>query len=158
MSKRKQSEAAPRLDNDLKFLQSTSKNTQFSDKAALNLLYKLMEADNARRHPSMPYPLKPRRFDLRKTNELTKAVIKFILLNGFQAERIYSSTYVAATINKVSVKLKVEDNPTREIQSPAQQQLQQQVLKAGGLYFVVRSFGQFVYWFYLNFGKGKCHD
>lgn len=46
------------------------KDTPFSDKSALNIVYEKMQAENARRYPHNPSPLTPRRFNLRKTNDL----------------------------------------------------------------------------------------
>jgi hypothetical protein len=84
--------------------QSSNKYTQLTDKEALKILYSLIEADNARKHPDNPYPLRAKPYNVKKTGDLTKAVIKFIQLNGGQAERISSTgRYIDNSINSTNV-------------------------------------------------------
>ena len=71
--------------------QSSNKYTQFTEKEALKTLYSLIEADNARKHPNNPYPLRAKPYNLKKTGDLTKAVIHFLRLKHCQAERVTSS-------------------------------------------------------------------
>lgn len=59
-----------------------------SDKSALKNLYILIERENRQKHPDIPYPLKAKKLDLRKTNDLTTAVVKYIRLNGGFAEKV----------------------------------------------------------------------
>ncbi len=69
-------------------LQSACKDVQFTDKSALKFLYELMLAENRKRYPNNPYPLTPKRFNLRNSADLTKAIIKWIQLHGFQANHL----------------------------------------------------------------------
>ena len=56
---------------------------------AIRLLERMANADAQRKHPNInPRFLAPRKYEDRTANGLTKCVIDFIRLSGFQAERI----------------------------------------------------------------------
>lgn len=69
-----------------------SKDTKkrYSKPDSVKLLEQIALADLKRRHPSFPYPSKPKYRD-DTANGLTKCVIDMVTLNGFQAERINST-------------------------------------------------------------------
>jgi hypothetical protein len=59
---------------------------------------------------------------------------------------------VTATILGRSVKLEIRNTATQFRQSEAQKQYQHQIEQAGGIYFIVNSFGEFANWFYEMIG------
>jgi len=80
------------------------KYTQLSDKEALKIIYSLIEADNVRKYPNNPYPLRAKPYNLKKTGDITKAVIKWIQLHAGQAERISSTgRYIDDSITSTNV-------------------------------------------------------
>ncbi len=69
-------------------------------------------------------------------------------------KRVYSSTQrgtadISATIKGRSVKVEVKVGKDR--QSPKQKEYQQQVERAGGLYFIAKDFQRFFDWYTLTF-------
>ena len=112
-------------------------------------------------------------------NGLTKAIVKWINLNGYQAERISTSgrwvdnskvvtdvlgnskkigsgkyikgsgtkgsADISATIKGRSVKIEVKYG--RDVQSDVQKQYQEMIEKAGGVYFIAKTFDEFVLWY-----------
>lgn len=59
-------------------------------KNPLQPLLDLKLADTKRKYPNFPYPVTPKYSD-KTANGLTKCIIDWVTLNGFQAERIPSS-------------------------------------------------------------------
>ena len=100
-------------------------------------------------------------------NGLTKCIIDFLKLSGQQAERIsvtgrYSgiriksamqpgSSDISATINGYSVKIEIKIGNDK--QSVLQKQYEDEIIKAGGFYFVANSFNQFYDWYCLTFNS-----
>ena len=105
-------------------------------------------------------------------NGLTKAIIDYITLHGYQAERINTmgvartkyrtdgsvagvqwtkgtstpgSADISATIKGRSVKIEVKIGKDR--QSEAQKRYQEKIERAGGVYVIARDFDAFVEWF-----------
>lgn len=99
-------------------------------------------------------------------NRLTWQIIRFIRSKGGQAERIavtgllrkfgngYKWTHtnmtvgtadISATIQGRSVKIEVKIGKDR--QSDAQRLYQQDIERAGGIYYIARDFGTFVEWY-----------
>lgn len=118
-----------------------------------------------RSFPSFPYPVKPKYSDS-SANGLTKCIIDYIRLRGFQAERINTtgrqitignslrfvkgscqvgSADISATIQGRSVKIEVKCG--NDVQSKAQEDYQAQIEAAGGVYLLVRDFQSFYNWF-----------
>ena len=56
---------------------------------------------------------------------------------------------VSATIQGKSVKIEIKIGKDR--QSEEQKKYQQQIIKAGGYYFIATSFDEFIIWYNLNF-------
>jgi hypothetical protein len=113
------------------------------------------------------------KFTDKTANGLTKAVITWIKLHGYQAERINTtgrylegrtigvgfyglkqvkgkfikgsgtvgSADISATIKGKSIKIEVK---MKDKQSEAQKQYQADIEKAGGVYFIVRTFDEFI--------------
>jgi len=59
-----------------------------SDRTAIHILYSMMQTETKRTHPNLPYYSAPKPFDLRKTNDLERAVCKWFQLYGYKAERV----------------------------------------------------------------------
>lgn len=155
-----------------------TKKHQYIKSLAVKELERL--ADNAAKakYPAVPY-LVPRKFRDDSANGLTKCIISFLRLKGYQAERINSTgrivdkrksytdvtgrrrtignyvwvygtgtkgtSDISATVSGRSVKIEVKIG--RDRQSDAQRRYQEQVEKAGGLYFIAKNFEQFYQWF-----------
>lgn len=135
---------------------------------ALKKLENLALEQLKKQNPSFPYPVKPTYTD-KTTNGLTSAVIKYIQLRGFQAERINSTGQqvktkqgekwvygsgqtgtadISATIQGRAVKIEIKCLATGDsIQSPAQKEYQAAIEQAGGVYLLIRTFEQFYNWF-----------
>jgi hypothetical protein len=137
--------------------------------AKLNALELKLVTD---KYPSNPYPVATVHKD-NSANSLTKAIVRWIELHNGQAERINTqgtfikgktigvgmygikqlqgkyipsgstrgSADISATINGRSVKIEVKQ---KDKQSPAQVAYQQAIEKAGGLYWLVRTFDEFI--------------
>lgn len=124
------------------------------------------------KHPNIPkYAIPHPKFDDRTANGLTRCIIEYIKIKGWQAERInttgtpvvesgengrrlvswrYGNTTkgsadISATIKGLSVKIEVKIGSDR--QSPDQKKYQQEIENAGGLYYVARNFAEFVKWY-----------
>ena len=139
---------------------------------ALQELQNLMFQRQCERHPLFPqdYMTQPKVTD-KTANGLTKCIIAWLELHGWQAERIVcqgtavakksvngkvvgidwreshmtvGTADISATINGRSVKIEVKVG--RDRQSEAQRQYQQAVESAGGLYYIARDFQSFVEW------------
>lgn len=128
--------------------------------------------EDVAKHPNIPIYAIPRpKFDDRTANGLTKCIIAYIQTKGGQAERInttgtpivergengrrlvswrYGNTTkgsadISATIKGLSVKIEVKIG--RDRQSSHQRKYQQEVERAGGLYYIARNFADFVKWY-----------
>ena len=99
-------------------------------------------------------------------NTLTKQIIKFVQLNGGQAERVNNiarkignrfvksnmtkgTADIHCTIKGRSVKIEVKIG--RDKQSDAQKLYQQSIESAGGIYYIAKDFDSFYEWYKLNF-------
>ena len=99
-------------------------------------------------------------------NTLTKQIIKFVQLNGGQAERVNNiarkignrfvksnmtkgTADIHCTIKGRSVKIEVKIG--RDRQSDAQKLYQQSIESAGGIYYIAKDFDSFYEWYNLNF-------
>jgi transposase len=127
------------------------------------------------KYPNIPYLVESKYSD-KKTNDLTKCVIDWIELNGYQAERINSmgrqvkingsdkwikgshtngTSDISATIKGRSVKIEIKCAATGDrYQSDDQKEYQRKIEAAGGIYIVVRDFQGFYEW-YQNFINGE---
>lgn len=119
------------------------------------------------KYPNFPYPVKST-FRDDTANGLTKCIITYLQLKGWQAERINSTgrnykgkwiygtgtngtADISATIKGKSVKIEVKIGKDR--QSEAQKDYQQMIERAGGVYFIAKDFTEFAEWYNLNFGN-----
>jgi hypothetical protein len=144
---------------------------------ALQKLREMALADSIRRHPSLPSSaryIKP--YSDKSANQLTRSVIDYIKLMGYQAERIAvmgryidgskvvsdildrqmrigsgnwipgsmqkGSADISATIKGKSVKIEIKIGKDR--QSEDQKKYQEAIERAGGVYWIVRSFDEFL--------------
>ena len=120
------------------------------------------------KYPSVPYPKQPKYRD-DTANGLTKAVIDWLRLEGWQAERINSTgrklqikgretwipsngqkgtADISATIKGLSVKLEIKCNATGDkYQSQEQKDYQKEIERSGGFYGIVRDFEGFYRWY-----------
>ena len=119
------------------------------------------------KHSTIPpdYIPRPKRTD-KTANGLTRCIIDFIELQGWQAERISitgrpnetptgirwfksnmqrGTADVSATIAGRSVKIEIKIGEDR--QSEAQKEYQRQIENAGGLYYIAANFADFVKWY-----------
>ena len=139
---------------------------------ALGMFYDTIETHpNLKRHAeNSPFDLdayfpKPRYNDT-TANGLTRCIIDYIKLHGGQAERItvmgrptevcgrvkwgkshmtVGTADISATIQGRSVKIEVKIGTDK--QSKKQKKYQSDIERAGGLYYVARSFNEFVKWY-----------
>ena len=99
-------------------------------------------------------------------NTLTKQIIKFIQLNGGQAERVNNiarkignrfvksnmtkgTADIHCTIKGRSVKIEVKIGNDK--QSDAQKLYQQSIESAGGIYYIAKDFDSFYVWYNKTF-------
>ena len=146
---------------------ATTKNKSEGIKSLYELSFSLKRA----KCPNVPhFTIKGYRDD--NSNDLTRCVIDWITLNGYQAERINSTgrqlnikglnkwipgsstrgtADISATIKGRSVKIEIKCRATGDhYQSEGQKQYQQMIERAGGVYIIVRDFQGFYDW-YLKF-------
>ena len=137
------------------------------------LLHELKLKKWAEKNPEFPPNYIPKTVYKDSTaNGLTKAIIDYITLNGYQAERINTmgvartkyrtdgsvagvqwtkgtgtpgSADISATIKGRSVKIEVKIGKDR--QSDAQKRYQEKIEQAGGVYYIARNFDDFVIFF-----------
>jgi len=141
---------------------------------SVKLLEQLANDEARRKHPDMPF-LAPRLYRDNTANSLTKAIIDFLRLSGWQAERINctgrpidqskvitdvlgdsrrigsvkwlptsgqkGTADISAVIQGRAVKIEIK---MRDRQSEDQKAYQTSVERAGGLYWLVRSFDEFM--------------
>jgi hypothetical protein len=134
-------------------------------------LIKLKSEHLALKHPSVPKHALPKpKYKSKNANSLTRAIIDYLNLSGHQAERISSSgrwieiknseghkigqgqwipgtgtkgtADISATIFGKSVKIEVKIG--KDKQSDHQIRYQEQILKAGGFYWIAKDFDHFL--------------
>ena len=138
-----------------------------------DLLHELKVLRYAQTHPNIPPNYIPKTMYKDSTaNGLTKAIIDYITLHGYQAERINTmgvartkkatdgrvlgvtwtkgtstagSADISATIKGRSVKIEVKIGKDR--QSEAQKRYQEMIERAGGTYIIAKDFDSFVEWY-----------
>jgi hypothetical protein len=141
----------------------------------MNALKILSEMDyNYKRdlYKSVPAHAMPKaRFSDKDTNSLTKAVLRWLELNGHYCSRIQSQGQYNPTLKlwtKSTVKRGIADILTiiagqtvmieikcgRDKQSPYQKETQIEVEQSGGTYLIVKSFDEFMTW-YKNFKQNE---
>lgn len=123
-------------------------------------------------HPNVPkYAVPTPKYTDKTANGLTRCIIDFLKYSGCQAERISNtgrvlkqphgikwipgtgtkgSADISATIKGRSVKIEVKIG--RDRQSDAQKEYQAVVERAGGVYYIARSWDEFIGWYKQNFG------
>jgi hypothetical protein len=137
------------------------------------LLHELKIKRYAETHPNFPPDYIPKTMYKDSTaNGLTRAICDYITLHGYQAERINTmgtartkratdgrvlgvtwtkgtgtvgSADISATIKGRSVKIEVKIGKDR--QSEAQKRYQENIEKAGGIYYIAKNFDDFVDFF-----------
>jgi hypothetical protein len=135
------------------------------------------------KYPSMPeFALAKTKWADSSANALTKSVVSFINLSGYQAERINTTgmwrqganlkvgegtrqmpgKWTKGTGTKGSADIsatingrsvKIEIKYGKDRQSEAQTRYQEMIEKAGGTYLIVKSFDDFIQWFDLFISK-----
>lgn len=130
-------------------------------------LKQLKLESNRSKHPSFPDHLRPRpSYQTTTANGLTRAIIDYIQLNGGQAERIGSmgrvvkrngvSRYIPGTSTKGTADIsstikgrsvKIEVKVGKDRQSEYQKLYQADVERAGGVYYIARTFDEFYEWY-----------
>jgi hypothetical protein len=112
--------------------------------------------------------MKPKAYDPKKANGLTKMICDWINYNGGQAERISTtgryivaqrkwikgsgtkgSADISATINGKSIKIEVKIGKDR--QSDNQKRYQEMIERAGGIYYIAKDFDSFYEWYNATF-------
>lgn len=145
-------------------------NNRYRKPESLKLLEKMAFEKYKHTHPNFPeYAIPPQQYSERSTNALTRAVIDFIELKGYQAERINSTgrqikvkgktkwikgsstngtADISATIEGRAIKIEIKCKYTGDhYQSPDQKAYQKSIEKAGGIYILVRDYDSFYQWF-----------
>ena len=147
-------------------------------------VYDLYLKESREKYPNLPDHARCIKMPSDTTaNGLTKLVIKWIELHGFQAERINTmgrmvdkrkvvtdvlgrkgmigsmsyipttgtrgSADISAVINGIAYKLEIKVGKDR--QSDAQKSYESSIIKAGGVYLIVRNMDQFVDWWDVTF-------
>lgn len=133
----------------------------------LNYLKQLSKEYLKTKHSNVPEHCLPViKYSDKTANGLTKCIIDFIQYNGGQAERIsvvsrkvagkfVKSTMtkgtadISATIKGLSVKIEVKIGKDR--QSEEQKRYEQDIINAGGYYFIAKDFTSFYEWYNNNF-------
>lgn len=134
-------------------------------------LQELAFSEKQRQHPDIPIHVIPKpKYSDKNANELTKSIIDFIKLNGGYAVRINvqgqyreskqpgitggkwtKSTTAKGTADIHAIHnglhLSIEIKIAKDSQSPDQKKTQEQVEKAGGVYFIARDFDTFYTFF-----------
>lgn len=130
---------------------------------AVKELERMADAEARLKHPTCPH-LAPRTFRDDSANGLTVCIVKYITLKGGFASRINSTgiydirlkRYRPGTQKKgisdiialyQGKSLSIEVKHGRDKQSQAQKQIESEVIKAGGLYFVAHDLTTFKQWF-----------
>ncbi|WP_312311424.1 hypothetical protein [Empedobacter brevis] len=149
------------------------KKERYIKSNAVKELERLDFETKVKKYPSMRIENIPKKyFRDDSSNSLTDCVIKYIELNGYQAERINSTgrqiqtglknrwvkgsskkgtSDISATIKGRSIKIEIKCEATNDnIQSDYQKDYQRQIEQAGGVYIIVRNFEGFFNW-YQNF-------
>lgn len=102
-----------------------------------------------------------------ETNALTNSVISYLLYNGHFASRIQSQGQYSPTRGRwIKSKVRrgigdiiacvngkfwmIEIKTGKDRQSDFQKSVEQDVIKAGGVYLIVRTLGQFIGWYESN--------
>ena len=156
---------------------------------SLDYLKKLKQEYYKNKFPNVPlFAIPVPKFSDKTANGLTKCIIEFLTLEGWQAERINtmgrtidnrkqitdvlgqtktigSTTYIpttgtkgsadiSATIKGFSIKIEVK---IKDQQSENQKKYQESIERAGGQYWLVRTFDEFYkrYYNYLNGGNNN---
>jgi hypothetical protein len=147
---------------------------------AIKILAEMAFSEYKNLHPNFPYPVKPKYND-RTANGLTKCIIDFLNLKGFQAERIANQgRYIEGAIytDVIGIKrqfpgkwipgsgtrgtadisatikgrsVKIEVKVGADRQSEAQKQYQKKIEQAGGIYIIAKDFQSFYEWFNSKF-------
>ncbi len=126
-------------------------------------LERLADLRAREKFPNVPH-LAPRLFKDNSANELTKAIVAYINLNGGFASRINSTGVFRPKLGKYipgsqrkgiadvfgtfeGLSLQIEVKFGRDRQSDKQKEVERDQMKAGGLYFIARNFTEFKDWF-----------
>ena len=165
------SSIAQRLDKGKNEIQDSKRYYKKSE--SIKILEEKAFQATKEKYPSVPYP-KQTKYRDDTANGLTKAVIDWLRLEGWQAERINcigqklhikgretwipssgqkGTADISATIKGRSVKLEIKCAATGDkYQSYEQKLYQKEVERSGGIYGIVRDFEGFYTW-YQNFVK-----
>jgi hypothetical protein len=127
-------------------------------------LFSKLEQHSKSSYPSIPDHARPKpKVSIGDANSLTKAIVQWIDLSGGWATRISTEgRYIEALGKRIpsSVKkgtadihavwkgmhLSIEVKIDKDKQSPEQKEIQKEIEKAGGHYFIAKTFDQFHQW------------
>lgn len=166
--------AAPNCSNahDLSRTHSkdTAKKERYKKPESIKILEAKAQAAKVAEHPNFPSAYIPKaiyRDD--SSNSLTRAIVDWLRLEGWQAERVNSvgsvrkingemrwtptngqrgTADISATIQGRSVKIEVKCKATGDrYQSEDQKAYQREVETAGGVYIIAREFTGFLEWY-----------
>lgn len=141
--------------------------------SALQKLIALKDAYQTTRYPNVPANFRPKpKYEDRTANGLTRCILDFVKFSGGFATRIQSQgqyrpgvvgrkgTYTYGTTRKGTADihaiingfhLSIEVKVGKDRMSDAQRQMQADIQKAGGHYYVARTFQDFYDWFNVQF-------
>ncbi|MBD2705553.1 VRR-NUC domain-containing protein [Spirosoma sp. BT702] len=147
--------------------------TPVSVSPAIKKLIELKALYVQNRYPNFPAHARPKpKYEDRTANGLTRCILDFVKFSGGYANRIQSQgqyrpgiggrkgTYTYSTTRKGTadihaiingLHLSIEVKIGKDRMSDAQRQMQADIQKAGGIYYVARTFQEFYDWFFAQF-------
>lgn len=172
--------AAPNCSNangdNRKPRKDTPKKHRYQKPESIKILEAKAQAAKVARHPNFPAAYIPKQTYRDDTsNGLTRSIVDWLRLEGWQAERVNSvgsvrkingemrwtptngqrgTADISATIQGRSVKIEVKCKATGDrYQSEDQKAYQREVETAGGVYIIAKEFTGFMEWYYQFTGR-----
>ena len=152
-------------------------------------IQELSDAARKLHYPNLPeYAFPKVKYQTSTSNGITKYIVDFIRLQGWQAERINSTGSVrmetvnhasgitgkkvsfnrstgqkgtadiSATINGKSVKIEVKNKATKDRMSADQRRYRDMIQATGGVYYIARTIPDFLSWYDENFKQNPNHE
>ena len=149
----------------LPHIQHKSPQAKYHKPEAVKELEHLATADARLKHPTLPaYALAPRKFRDNDANSLTTCIVTYITLMGGFASRINNQGTYRAKLGRYTpgtsrkgladvmatykgLSLHIEIKIGKDIQSDHQRQIESEVIRSGGFYYLARNFTNFREWF-----------
>lgn len=140
-------------------------NVKYKKSAAVRELEAMATAEAKAKHPTLnPAYLAPRTFRDDQANTLTRCITEYIRLKGGFASRINNQGTFNRKLNKYipstskrgladimgtyrGLSLHIEIKIGKDKQSEDQKQIEAEVIRSGGKYFVAKDFESFHKWF-----------